>query len=94
LQRVEASAFGLDTLLELKLKLCSYIELLYRNGVAFRVKQDYVYPVKKASGKWTLYLGGWQDVGFYPQSQWKSARLKELRTGQLDRIERFFAFRL
>lgn len=92
LQRVEASAFGLETLLELKLKLCSYIEVLYRNGVAYRVKQDCVYPVKKASGKWALYLGGWQDVGFYPhRSQLKSARLKELKTEQLDGIERFFA---
>ncbi|QKX53253.1 uncharacterized protein TRUGW13939_00329 [Talaromyces rugulosus] len=91
LQRVEASAFGLETLLELKLKLCSYIGVLYRNGVVYRVKQDCVYPVKRASGKWTLYLGGWQDVGFYPQSQWKSAALKELKTEQLDRIESFFA---
>ncbi|KAK3934117.1 hypothetical protein QBC46DRAFT_400632 [Diplogelasinospora grovesii] len=51
-QRVKDSYLNLDTLLEMKGKLHSYVKLLYCYNVAYRFKQDCVFIIKKASGGW------------------------------------------
>jgi hypothetical protein len=98
-QRIGASEFGLDTLRQMKDELCSFIELLYGNGVAYLFREDCVFPVKLASGHWALYLGGWKDANFCPFSdRLDSAQLKERqrklekwKAKQLEKIESHFA---
>lgn len=87
-QRVEDSALDHDTLLKIKQELRSNIELLYEHGVAYRFKEDCVFPVKKTSGGWVLYLGGWKDASFFPFSE--KANLQKKMKEQLEKIEDHF----
>lgn len=87
-QRVTDSVLDVETLLGMKKELVSNIELLYEHGVAYNIKENCVFPVKKASGGWVLYLGGWADASFYPFSG--SDELERRKTEQLKRIEDHF----
>ncbi|KAK3933454.1 hypothetical protein QBC46DRAFT_359629 [Diplogelasinospora grovesii] len=91
-QRVEDSCLDLDTLLEMKGKLHSYVELLYCHGVAYRFKQDCVFVIKKASGRWALYLGGWRNAELCATpSQLRSTEWEKQKAKELDEIDRLFA---
>ncbi|KAJ6003567.1 hypothetical protein N7522_006259 [Penicillium canescens] len=87
-QRVEDSALDLDTLLKIKQELRSNIELLYKHGIAYRFKKDCVFPVRKASGGWALYLGGWRDASFFPFPE--TAELQKKLTEQLVKMDQHF----
>lgn len=87
-QRVEDSELDLATLLKMKQELRSNIELLYEHGVAYRFKEDCVFPIRKTSGGWVLYLGGWRDASFYPFSE--TTELQKQKAEQLERIEDHF----
>lgn len=82
----------LHSLLEMQQALLDYVGQLYSKGVAYHVKPEYMCPVKKASGRWKLYLGGWMEAGFDPtESQLRPTEWKRQKTTQCDEIKRIFA---
>ncbi|KAF9882626.1 hypothetical protein FE257_005951 [Aspergillus nanangensis] len=92
LLRAKTGAMDLDSLLEMQQALLDYVGLLYSKGVAYHVKPEYMCPVKKASGRWKLYLGGWMEAGFDPtESQLRPTEWERQKTTQCDEIKRIFA---
>lgn len=91
LDRMEASKFDFDQMLELKQKLRSDIELLYSHGVGYRVKHNFIFPSQKTSGRWVLHLAGWLDADFCgDKSRLESKEWKQREAEQLNEIERIF----
>ncbi|KAJ5882841.1 uncharacterized protein N7473_011103 [Penicillium subrubescens] len=91
LLRVKDRSLDLDSLLEMQRAVLDYIRLLYSKGVSYQVRQEYMCPVKKASGRWKLYLGGWMEAGYNPNGcQLWPAEWKEQEASQCAEIERIF----
>jgi hypothetical protein len=81
----------LESLLEMQRAVLDYIRLLYSKGVAYQVRQEYMCPAKKESGRWKLYLGGWMEAGFNPNgSRLQPAEWKEQEATQCAKVEKIF----
>lgn len=92
LLRAKTRALDLDTLLEMQQALLKYVGQLYSSGIAYYVKPHYMCPVKKESGRWKLYLGGWMEADFQPtESQLRSTEWERQEAAQCDEIKRIFA---
>lgn len=91
LVQMEAEHFDLEQMLKLKERLRDCIELLYGAGVAYRVKHDFIFPCRKPSGRWVLYLKAWMDAELcYDRSHLKSPEWKQREAEQYNEIERIF----
>lgn len=82
------------TLLHLKELLCETINELYDNDVAYPVRRDAIFLVKRSkqsanqSYRWDIFLGGWQQCTL--RNQAGTAELNKQRKMQLDGIELLF----
>lgn len=92
LLRVKAQDLDLDSLLELQRALQDYTKLLYKKGVAYQIKPEYLCPIKMAHGHWKLYLGGWMEADFSSdESQAQSEEWQKREEVQLSEITQIFA---
>lgn len=92
LLRVKARDLDLDSLLELQRALQDYTRLLYKKGVAYQIKPEYLFPIRMAQGRWKLYLGGWMEAAFSSdESQAQSKEWQKREEVQISEITRIFA---
>ncbi|CAI7617043.1 unnamed protein product [Penicillium pancosmium] len=92
LLRVKAQDLDFDSLLELQRALQDYTKVLYKKGVAYEVKPEYLYPIKMPHGHWKLYLGGWMEAAFSSdEAQAQSEEWQKREAVQISEITRIFA---
>ncbi|KAJ5803779.1 uncharacterized protein N7518_000082 [Penicillium psychrosexuale] len=89
--RIYEAKLDLDSLLQMKRELVDYVRLLYAKGIEYKVKPDWLFPLRKLSGGWLLFLGGWAETNFCSiPDRIQSAEWKAQETEQLDGVERMF----
>lgn len=92
LLRVKTHDLDIDSLLGLQRALEDLVKLVYKKGVAYKVRPEYLYPVRKEHGHWKLYLGGWMEATFAPnESQAQPKEWKRREEAQISEIKRIFA---
>lgn len=70
----------------LKVRVRSYVELMYSHGVEYPIRKECAFPFKNPRGYWFMFLGPWRSADLCPDPS-QSPAWKERATRQSGQID-------